>query len=102
MTDDLRSLAHALDALVRSVPGVTTLFAADPALVRSVRQVTSLEEPLPLVTITSSNDVLAVVVSVGVTGDEQAPLTAAAVADAVRAALPVGAAVSVRVSRVVD
>jgi hypothetical protein len=102
MTDDLLLLASRLDAAVRQVPGVTTVFAADAALVRTARQLTVGTEPLPLVSVAASDDGVAVIASVGVTGGELAPVTAAIVAAAIRSVLPIGvdATVAVRVSRI--
>lgn len=103
---DLRELALAVDALVTATPGVVQVFAADPALVRSARALTSGSGPMPLSTVSSSEtpegQLLSIVVSVGVVASQQASATALAVSIAVREAFvrtpPVE--VHVRVSRV--
>ena len=93
-------LALRLDAVVREVPGVVTLFAASPALVQTVRALTAGEAPLIEV---GSNDAgLSITVSVGVAADAQAPVTARLVSDAVRAAVDGPAEIHVRVSRVTE
>jgi hypothetical protein len=101
VTDDLRALALELDEVVKSVPGVSALFAADQALVRSAKQLTTRKKSLPLTKVTRSGNAYAVTVSVGISSDKRAPDAAAAVASAVRAALPwPNAEVLVRVSRI--
>jgi hypothetical protein len=101
VNDDLGALALSLDDVVRAVPGVVSLFAADPVLLRSTRQLTAHQAALALVTVTRSGESAEVTVSVGVGGGIQAPDTAAAVAAAVREALPwPDAIVHVRISRV--
>jgi len=94
----MSELAVRLDAVVREVPGVVTLFAASPALVQSVRALTAGETPLTEVRTT--DDGLTITVSVGVHADAQAPVTARLVSDAVRAAVDGPAEIHVRVSRV--
>jgi len=102
MTQDSRAIAALLDEVVRGVPGVATLFAADPALLRSARQLTAFADTVPLVAVSESADVLTIAVNIGVDDDEQAPMTAASVAVAIRAALPGREVeVAVRVSRAV-
>lgn len=98
MTD----LASRLDAVVRAVPGVVTLFSASPAIVGTVRQLTAGEDAVALVQVKSGTEGLQIIASVGVSGQDQAPRTAAAVSSAIRAALDAGvvAEVHVRVSRV--
>jgi hypothetical protein len=101
MSDDLRAIAVNLDAVVRTVPGVATVFAADPALLRAAKQLTTGPDSVPLTAVSRAGDTLTVTVSVGVTGQNQAPDTAAAVAAAVRAELGGNAAeILVRVSRI--
>ncbi|MBK4348202.1 hypothetical protein [Lacisediminihabitans changchengi] len=91
-------LALKLDAVVRQVPGVVTLFAASPALVQSVRALTAGETSL--IEVGSDDSGLMITVSVGVDADAQAPVTARLVSDAVRAAVDGPAEIHVRVSRV--
>ncbi len=101
MSDDLQELARRLDNLVRGVPGVLTLFAADPVLLRSAKQVTARDETLPLIAVRASNESAEITVSVGVSNENQAPETAAMVAAVIRASLPwPDAVVRVRVSRI--
>jgi hypothetical protein len=101
MSDDLRVLARELDDLVRGLPGVITLFAADPVMLRSAKQITARDEAIPLIAVRTSNESAEITVSVGVSSTSQAPETAAAVAAAVRTLLPwPDALVHVRVSRV--
>jgi hypothetical protein len=101
MSEDLRAIARRLDEVARSVPGVATLFAADPALLRAAKELTTGGDPVPLSTVSRAGDTLTVTISVGVTGQNQAPDTAAAVAAAARVALEGRAAeILVRVSRV--
>jgi uncharacterized phage protein gp47/JayE len=101
MSVDLRALARELDDLVRAVPGVITLFAADPLLWRSAEQITAGDDALPLVAVRRSNESAEVTVSVGVSNENQAPETAAAVAAVVRDFVPwADAPVHVRVSRI--
>ena len=101
MSDDLRALARSLDGVVRSVPGVATLFAADPLLLRATRQLAAADDTVALVTVIRGSEFVEVTVSIGVSSEAQAPDTAAAVAAAVRESLPwPDAAVHVRVSRI--
>lgn len=101
MSEDLRSIARRLDDVARSVPGVATLFAADPALLQAAKRLAAGGESSPLTTVSRAADTLTVTISVGVRGELKAPDTAAAVASAVKAALPESnVAVLVRVSRV--
>jgi hypothetical protein len=104
VSDANLELARRLDLTVREVPGVTTVFATDAAVVRTARQLASGADAVPLVSVTTSDDGLAIVASIGVTGAELAPVTASIVAAAIRAELPVGldATVSVRISRIAD
>ena len=104
MTDD--ELAALVETVARTVAGVTTVYSALPPIARSARQLTSGESSVPLVAVTRTAGTLTVTVNVGVTGDGQAPITAAAVAAAIRAALAANdldtAQVAVRVSRIHD
>jgi len=104
MTDD--ELAALVEKVARRVAGVTTVYSALPPIARSARQLTSGESDIPLVAVTRAAETIAVTVNVGVTGDGQAPITAAAVAAAIRAELAaIGqdtAQVAVRVSRIHD
>lgn len=96
MTD----LAHQIEAAVRAVPGVIALYAVDPAIVRSVRELAA--GPVSLVDISGPVESPRISVSVGVAAVRGAPTTAATVGDAIRDALPAGLAaeIAVRVSRV--
>ena len=98
----MSALALRLDAVVRQVPGVVTVFAAAPVIVQSVRELTAGETPL---TVVATDDLgLTITVSIGVDAEAQAPVTARLVSDAVRAALDGQsqgpAEIHVRVSRV--
>jgi hypothetical protein len=102
MSGSLSELALQLDDLVRTVPGVATLFSANPALLRSARQLTAGGE-VAMITVGSTDTGLTVVASIGVMADVQAPITARAVSDAIRVALagwPGVSEIAVRVSRV--
>ena len=96
MTD----LAILIESAVRAVPGVVSLYSADPALVRSVKELALRTESL--VAITGSADAPTITISVGVDPSTAAPSTAATIAHAVHSTLPAGldAEVIVRVSRV--
>ena len=94
-------LAARLEEVVRSVEGVSSLFAHSPQVVQSVRAITG-GAAVPLVELSRTAEGLVIRVSVGVSAAQQAPRTAAAVADAVRDAVgdePI-ADLRVRVSRV--
>lgn len=105
MNADLNQLALRLDAVVRVVPGVSSLFSAEPALVRSARAITA-AQPVGLVKVAAGPDGLSIVASVGVSAEVQAPTTALTVSDAIRDALDPAvaetAAIHVRVSRIAD
>lgn len=94
------SLAAAIEAVVRDVPGVVTLYSPETVASRAARQL--LPGSSSLVLLSGPEDSPQIVISVGVDGTLQAPVTAATVAEAVRAALPPGseAQISVRISRV--
>ncbi|MHC5795683.1 hypothetical protein ACVXZ4_05935 [Lacisediminihabitans sp. FW035] len=103
MTDDLEALAVRLDAVVRAVPAVASLYSADPALLRSVREIgTGPSTRIPLVTVRRADAGFSIVASVAASGSQQAPVTARAVSTAIRAALDPGmeAEILVRVSRI--
>ncbi|CAN5176247.1 hypothetical protein [Frigoribacterium sp. UYMn621] len=103
MTDELDSLAAQLDAVVRSVPTVAALYAAEPGLLRSVRELTAgADTPLAMVSVRRAQQGLAIVASVAASGRQQAPVTALAVSTAIRSALAPGveAEILVRVSRI--
>jgi len=104
MTDD--DLAARVETAARTVPGVITVYSALPPLARSARQLTSGDNSVPLVAVSRQDGTLTVTVNVGVTGSGQAPITAAAVASAVRSLLTEpdteSAQVLVRVSRIHD
>ncbi len=105
MNTELNDLALRLDAVVRVVPGVSSLFSAEPALVRSARAIAT-TEPVGLVSVAPGVDGLSVIASVGVSTAVQAPTTALTVSDAIRDALDPAvaetAAIHVRVSRIAD
>ena len=95
-------LAARLEAVVRSVEGVSSLFSHSPHVVQSVRAIAAGGSAVPLVEVTATPDGLTVRVSVGVSSTQQAPRTAAAIAEAVRTELdgtPI-ADLRVRVSRI--
>ena len=96
MTD----LTVLIESAVRAVPGVVSLYSADPSLVRSVKELALRTESL--IAITGAADAPIITISVGVDPAAAAPSTAATIAHAVHAALPAGldAEVVVRVSRV--
>ncbi|QNE47303.1 hypothetical protein F1C58_10620 [Glaciihabitans sp. INWT7] len=103
MTDELTSLAAQLDAVVRSVPSVAALYAAEPSLLRSVRELTTgPDTPIALVSVRRVDEGLAIVASVAASGRQQAPVTALAVSTAIRSVLAPGveAEILVRVSRI--
>jgi len=102
MTDDLDSLATRLDDIVRAVPSVTALYAAEPALLRSARELTVGRAGHPLVSVGRVEEGLSIVASVAASAHQQAPVTALAVSAAIRAALDPGieAQILVRVSRI--
>ena len=89
-----------VEAAVRSVPGVVTLYSPDAAASGVARQL--LPGTPSLVAIGGPSEAPTISVSVGVDGSVQAPATAALVAAAIRAALPPDsdAEISVRISRV--
>ena len=93
--------ATELETVVRSVPGVVTLYEPDAAASRIARQL--LPGSPSLIDIGGSSEEPTITVSVGVDGSLQVPVTAARVAEAIRAALPAGvdADITVRISRVV-
>ena len=97
----MTALAQQLEAVVRAIPGVVALYSMQPAVVRSAREIVAAAEPL--VSVSQQADSLRISVSVGVDAASQAPVTAAGVAAAIRAALPPGteADVMVRVGRVI-
>lgn len=94
------NLAAAIEAVVRDVPGVVTLYSPETVVSRAARQLLPGESALVVV----SGEAAAprIEISVGVDGTLQAPVTAATIAEAVRAALPPDseAQISVRISRV--
>jgi len=103
MSDDT-DLATRIEAVVRGVPGVATVFSHSPQLVQAVLAIAPGVDAAAarLVEVRESEAGLVILVSVGVSGSEQAPRTAAAVATAVRDALGerLIADLRVRVSRV--
>jgi hypothetical protein len=113
--ETLAALGAHLDAVVRAVPGVVTLYSATPAVLHAVTQLAlGSNTAASLVRVTTTDTGIEILASVGVDPESQAPATAAAVASAIRAGLADGAAgastagtdgavatVSVRVSRVV-
>ena len=96
----MSDLALTLDAVVRAVPGVISLFSVEPAVVTSVKELARAGGSL--VSISGPADATVITVSVGVDASAAAPTTAATIADSIHAALPAGmlAEVVVRVSRV--
>ena len=92
--------AAALETVVRAVPGVVTLYEPDAAASRIARQL--LPGSPSLIDLGGDADSPTITVSVGVDGSLQVPVTAAHIAEAIRAALPPGvdADITVRVSRV--
>ncbi len=104
MSRQLSELGLRVDAVIRSVPGVVTLFSADPVLVRTARELTAGAREVALTQLSEDDDILTVTASVGVDGDEQAPAAARTIADAVRSSLPEAdratAVIHIRVSRV--
>ena len=104
MSRDLAELALEVDAVIRSIPGVVTLFSVDPALLRTARELTSGAQDLALSQVLAGDDGLSIVASVGVAGDTQAPATARTISDAIRGSLGADdratASIHVRVSRV--
>jgi hypothetical protein len=102
---ELNQLALRLDAVVRVVPGVSSLFSAEPALVRSARAIAA-AAPVALVSVAPGAEGLSIVASVGVSAAVQAPTTARTVSDAIRDALDPTvaetAAIHVRISRIAD
>ncbi|TBN58194.1 hypothetical protein EYE40_12780 [Glaciihabitans arcticus] len=85
-----------LDALLLALPGVVSLYATEPAVARSARELVS--GTRALVEVSPER----IVANVAVDASAQAPVTAAAIADAIRATLPYGATteIVVRISRV--
>ena len=97
-------LSSRLEAAVRTVTGVATVFSHSPQLVQAVKAIVPGADATAsrLVDVRETEAGLVILVSVGVRGTEQAPHTAAAVAAAVRESvgdLPI-ADLRVRVSRV--
>jgi hypothetical protein len=91
-----------LDALVLALPGVVSLYAT-PSIARSARELVSAERGLVEVVQSSVDDAPdRISVSLGVDATAQAPVTAAAVASAIRATLPADAVteIIVRISLV--
>jgi hypothetical protein len=82
----MSELATTIEEAVRAVPGVVSMFSVGPAT---------------LVAISGTNPVR-IAVSVGVDRSMQAPATAAEIAAVIRSIAPVGADISVRISRVVS
>lgn len=103
MTDDLSSIAAQLDAVVRTVPGVTELYASTPAIVSSLLQIMPGEAATSLVGVSQVGDSVEITASIGVGSSVQGPQTAAAVSAAILDALAPGieATVHVRISRIV-
>ena len=102
MTDP--QLSSRLEAAVRTVDGVASVFSHSPQLVQTIKAIAPGADAAAsrLVDVRETEAGLVILVSVGVHGTEQAPQTAAAVAAAVReavGALPI-ADLRVRVSRV--
>lgn len=104
MTDDVAELTATLDALVRTIPGVSALYSSAPAIVTTVRQIAAGGDSPSLVSVRSTDDGYDIVANIGVASEQQGPQTAAAVSsailDAVAPALVSG--VHVRISRIVD
>jgi hypothetical protein len=102
MTGELDELARGLDVVVRSVPGVHSVFSVAPQALRSARELTS--GPVALTEVTTDDHGVAITSSVGVSAGGQARSTARAVSEAIRDAIAsgpaAGALVHVRVSRV--
>lgn len=101
MNPDLHATALRLDEVVRTVPGVVSLFSSDAALVRATRELTATAVPA-MISVSLVEGELVVAASVGVSTDQQAPVTARAVSDAIRRALgdlPISD-IRVRISRV--
>ena len=97
--------ARELENLVLALPGVVAVYAAEPAVTRSAKEL--LGGPSSRVAVTGgagSNAPERIVASVGVSATAQAPVTAAGVAAAIRAVLPAGAEteIVVRISSVRD
>ena len=99
----MSELARTLDELVLSLPGVVSLFSTEPALARSARELVGGDTSRVLVSGAVDAAPDRIVVSLGVSADAQAPVTAAGVAAAIRSQLPPDAAteIVVRISRVV-
>jgi hypothetical protein len=104
MSDDLLTLARRLDQIVADLPGVSIVFASDPAVIRTAKQLTAGSQTPPLISVAASDSGVDIAASVGVTGTDLAPVTASIIAAAIRAELPEGleATVSVRISRISD
>lgn len=102
MTLDQRSAVDGLDDVVRAVPGVVALYSSAPAIVSTVRQLTTGASSATLVGATSTDAGYEVVANIGVTSDVQGPRTAEAVSAAILAALAgeTVASVHVRISRI--
>jgi hypothetical protein len=99
--NDAERAVH-LEAIVRSVDGVSSLFSPSPQVVQSLRAIAAGGSVVPLVEVTGTPEGLVIRVSVGVSSTQQAPQTAAAIARAVRNDLdgtPI-ADLRVRVSRI--
>jgi hypothetical protein len=103
MTDDLSGIAAQLDAVVRTVPGVTELYASTPAIVSSLLQIMPGAAATALVGVSQIGDSIEITANIGVGSSQQGPQTAAAVSAAILDALAPGtdATVHVRISRIV-
>lgn len=92
MSDDTRTTAIALDAVVADVAGVVGVYAAEPALVRAAKEtlgvIVGTPEVRALVSVKRNRGAVTVETNIAVAADAVAPDVAAAVRDAVTAALP--------------
>ena len=104
MTEDVAELTGRLDALVRTVPGVSALYSSAPAIVSTVRQIAAGGDATRLVSVRSTDLGYEIVANIGVAAATQGPQIAAAVSSAILDAVApaVVSGVHVRISRIVD
>ena len=101
----MTSLPHELENLVLAMPGVVTVYSSGPRVAVGALELTNGSPSRVEVTAgDQGSDPERIVVNVGLDASAQAPVTATAIASAIRAALPAGATteIVVRVSSVTD
>jgi len=101
----MTSLPHELENIVLAMPGVVTVYSSGPRVAIGALELTNGSPSRVEVTASGQgSDPERIVVNVGLDASAQAPVTATAIASAIRAALPAGAATAivVRISSVTE